>query len=176
MRYINLFLFYAILSKLPGPTAPLIGPFLEFLRYRCCKGIFKKCGEKVNVGTNARFGNGFDIEIGDYSGIGRDCKVPSNTKIGNFVMMGPNVTIHSANHKYDNLEIPMLQQGVIKYGSTIIEDDVWIGSHAIILPGLVIRKGSIIGTGSVVTKSFPEYSIIAGNPAKIIGSRLKNNA
>lgn len=176
MRYINLFLFYAILSKLPGPTAPVVGPFLEFLRYRCCKGIFKKCGEKVNVGTNARFGNGRNIEIGKLSSIGRNCKVPNNIIIGDFVMMGPNVTIHSANHKYDDLTVPMLYQGIITYEATIIEDDVWIGSHAIILPGLVIRKGTIIGTGSLVTKSFPEYSIIAGNPAKIIGSRLKNNA
>ena len=54
----------------------------------------------------------------------------------------------------------------------IIEDDVWIGTRAIILPGTRIGKGSIIGAGSVVTKDVPQYSIVGGNPARILKTRL----
>lgn len=175
MKYFKLLLFYALLSRLPGPTFPILGPFFEWIRYRNCRGIFKKCGEKVNIGPNAHFGKGFLIEIGDYSGIGKNCKVPDNIIIGNYVMMGPNVTIYDSKHNFSNIEIPMLQQGASREKPTLIEDDVWIGSHAIILPGRVIRKGTIIGAGSVVTKDFPPFSIIGGNPAKLIGSRINKS-
>lgn len=68
----------------------------------------------------------------------------------------------------------MRLQGKDKLRSISIEDDVWIGARAIILPGVTIAKGSIVGAGSVVTKSFPPYSVIAGNPARIVKSRLPN--
>ncbi len=171
MKFIRLVLYYLFFRNLPGPTFPYMGPFFEWLRYRLCRGIFKSCGKKVNIATNAKFGNGYKIEIGDYSGIGMNCKVPSDIFIGNYVMMGPNVTIYNAKHNYDRTDIPMLMQGVSISERTIIEDDVWIGGHVIILPGRIIKKGTIIGAGSVVTKDFPEYSIIGGNPAKLIGTR-----
>lgn len=53
----------------------------------------------------------------------------------------------------------------------MIEDDVWIGARAIILPGVKIGKGCIIGAGAVVTKSFDDYSVIGGNPAKLLKLR-----
>ena len=55
-----------------------------------------------------------------------------------------------------------------------IEDDVWIGSHVVILPGVKIREGSIIGAGSIITKSTKPYSISAGNPCKLIKMRFSN--
>ncbi len=175
MKTIRLFFFYAVLSHLPGPTFPILGSFFEWIRYVTCRRIFKKCGEKVNIGPGAHFGKGNGIEIGDYSSIARNCKVPKDIYIGNFVMMGPHVTIYNAKHNFDRTDIPMLKQGVSLAQRTIIEDDVWIGSHSIILPGRKISEGTIIGAGSVVTKDFPPYSIIGGNPAKLIGSRLKEN-
>ena len=57
------------------------------------------------------------------------------------------------------------------YPPVVIEDDVWIGGHVIINAGRRIRKGTIIAAGSVVTKDFPEYSIIGGNPVKLIKIR-----
>jgi maltose O-acetyltransferase len=87
-------------------------------------------------------------------------------------MMGPHVTINGANHNFERTDIPMRKQGVKKYPPVVIEDDVWIGSHVIIMPGLIIKKGTIIGAGAIVTKDFPAYSVIGGNPAKLIKSRL----
>lgn len=176
MRHFRLFLYYIFFRWLPGPTFPFIGFVFEWLRYRLCRGIFLSCGKKVNIATNARFGTGFGIEIGNYSGIGVNCKVPNNIYIGDYVMMGPNVTIYSAKHNHDRTDIPMLMQGSSTAKRTIIEDDVWIGSHVIILPGRTIRKGTIIGAGAVVTKDFPPYSIIGGNPAKLIKSRIEDRA
>ena len=86
-------------------------------------------------------------------------------QIGNNVAISENVTIRdSDNHKVSN-------SNIVK-APIIIEDDVWIGGHVIIMPGLTIKKGTIIGAGSIVTKNFPEYSIIGGNPAKFLKSRL----
>jgi len=60
--------------------------------------------------------------------------------------------------------------------SIVIEDNVWIAAHSIILPGARIGKGSIIAAGSVVFTEIPPYSIVAGNPARVIGNRQKNRA
>lgn len=68
----------------------------------------------------------------------------------------------------------MPQQGFKKYPPVVIEDDVWIGGHVMINVGRTIKKGIIIAAGSVVTKDFPEYSIIEGNPAKLIKSRIES--
>jgi maltose O-acetyltransferase len=65
----------------------------------------------------------------------------------------------------------MRQQGRADLKSVVIEDDVWIGTRAIILPGVTVHHGSIIAAGAVVTKDVPEYAIVGGNPAKVIKYR-----
>ncbi|WP_367392684.1 DapH/DapD/GlmU-related protein [Lewinella sp. LCG006] len=171
MRKFSLFLYYLILNKLPHSSVPLIGLPCERLKEFFAKRMFSYCGTNVNIGKGARFGNGKYIRIGNNSGIGMNAKVPNNIQIGEDVMMGPNVTIFGANHEFSRTDIPMRKQGMKTYPPVEIEDDVWIGSNVIIMPGLVIKKGTIIGAGAVVTKSFPAYSIIGGNPAKFIRSR-----
>lgn len=92
-------------------------------------------------------------------------------KIGKHVMMGPEVLIYTQNHDFSRTDIPMDQQGWSKERPVVIEDDVWIGSRVTILPGVIIGRGSIVGASAVVTKSFPPYSVIAGNPASVVKSR-----
>jgi maltose O-acetyltransferase len=172
IKILSLVLYYSFLIYLPTSSTPVIGKLIEKLRYFCCKIIFKKCGKNVNIEKGAYFGNGFNIEIGDNSGIGKKAKVPANIIIGKNVMMGNNITIFSASHRIDRTDIPMIKQGSIKYPAIIIEDDVWIGQGVIIMPKVSkIASGTVIGAGSVVTKEFPEYSIIGGNPAKLIKLR-----
>lgn len=141
-------------------------------RYICCKHIFRRCGKNVNVERGAIFGSGRDIEIGDNSGLGINCCIPSNTIIGNDVMMGPNCYILPHNHAFDRTDIPMWKQGLTEKKQTVIEDDCWIGRNVTMTPGRTIKKGSIIAACAVLTKDFPEYSIVGGNPAKLIKSRL----
>ena len=87
------------------------------------------------------------------------------------VMMGPNVSIYTSNHKFDRTDIPMIKQGNSETKPVIIENDVWIGANVIILPGVTIHEGSIIAAGAVVTKDVECYTIVAGNPAKVIKKR-----
>lgn len=65
-------------------------------------------------------------------------------------------------------------EDIFSKGNIIIGDDVWIGSNSVILSGVTIGRGSIIGAGSVVTMNIPNYSIVAGNPARVIKSRFSN--
>ena len=65
----------------------------------------------------------------------------------------------------------MATQGFSDLAPVIIEDDVWIGARAIILPGVIIGKGSVIGAGAVVAKSIPPYSVAVGNPARVVKTR-----
>lgn len=162
---------YLIRSVFPSSTDPVLGSFSKKLRGYCGKILFESCGKNINIEKGAFFASGRNIKIGDNSGLGINCKVPNNIKIGKNVMMGPNVTIYYSNHKFDRTDIPMNQQGFDQPNQTIIDDDVWIGSHVIMTPGRHIKKGTIIGAGSIVTKDFPEYSIIGGNPAKLIKLR-----
>ena len=78
------------------------------------KQILHKCGKIATVDTHAYFGNGRDVEIGDGSGIGAYNHLPNNIKIGNDVMMGPDIYIVSNNHSFDRIDIPMNKQGIIK--------------------------------------------------------------
>ena len=125
----------------------------------------------MNIEHGAKFGNGAEIIIGDFSGIGADCQVPNSIKIGRYVMMGPDVLILGRNHEFADIQKPMMFQGDRISPPVVIEDDVWIGARAIIMPGVHIGKGSIVGAGAVVTKNIDPYQICAGNPARVIRSR-----
>lgn len=174
-QLICLAFYYGILYYLPSNGTP-IGKILHLksLRYHVCKHIFKSCGKNVNIEGHAFFASGHGLEIGDNSGLGIHCVVPGNIKIGKDVMMGPNVFIHGQNHCHDRIDIPMTKQGV--YGRdkrTIIEDDVWIGQNVTFTVGRHVAKGIVIGTCTLLCKDFPEYSIVGGNPSRLIKSRIK---
>lgn len=127
----------------------------------------------MNVERRANFGCGFGVIIGDNSGIGINCTVPSDIQIGKDVMMGPNCHILALNHEFSRTDIPMRLQGSQPVRKTIIGDDVWIGREVLFTPGRIVGTGSIIAARCVLCKDFPEYSIIGGNPSVLIRSRLQ---
>lgn len=142
------------------------------IRRWICKHIFEYCGDNVNIERGARFGAGTKIRIGNNSGIGINCMIPNGSVIGKDVMMGPNCYIHERNHAFDRTDIPMMKQGFSPGKPVVIDDDVWIGRDVTIMVGRHIAKGSIVAANCVLTKDFPEYSIIGGNPSKLIRSRI----
>lgn len=144
----------------------------KWLRYQCVRRLFKECGKNVNVERKASFGSGSLVCIGDNSGLGINSRIPNGSIIGKNVMMAPNVYIHSLNHKYDRIDIPMCQQGVTESLPVVIGDDVWIGRDVTIMRGRTISDGTIVAANSVLTKDFPPYSIVGGNPARLIKNRL----
>ena len=85
--------------------------------------------------------------------------------IGNHVMIAPNVTITTTGHPIDPIQ---RRDGSQFSKSVMIEDDVWIGANVVILPGVTIKKGAVIGAGSVVTKDIPEYVVAYGVPCKVV--------
>lgn len=167
-------LYYGIFRYLPASYNKVLGKMSRLLRYWACRHIFEYCGKNVNVEKGAWFGRGTRIRIGDNSGMGINSVIPDGSIIGKDVMMAPNCYIHSRNHAFGRTDIPMIQQGFSEGKPIVIEDDVWIGRDVTIMIGRHIAKGSIIAANSVLTKDFPEYSIVGGNPAQLIRSRLAN--
>ena len=139
------------------------------IRAFCTKLIIKHCGFNVNIQRGANFSD--DLSIGDYSGIGVNCKLQPGVSIGDNVMMGPECLFFTSNHRIEATDIPMNKQGYDGIKPIIIGNDVWIGARVIILPGVHIGDGAVIGAGSVVTHDVDSYTVVAGNPAKLIRKR-----
>jgi len=173
--------FYSIPYHLIGWLLPDSYYYLRLFgrRYHIKLGLYVRrflanhmiddCGKNINIERGAKFNR--NISIGDNSGIGYKSSVAPYTKIGDNVMMGPEVIMYSSNHNIDRIDIPMCQQGFKDIEPIIIGNDVWIGRRVIILPGVTIGDGCVIGAGAVVAKSIPPYSIAVGNPAKVIKNR-----
>lgn len=158
-------LYYGFARYLPS------GKFGRKVRYSICRHIFFKCGKHVNIERLAFFASGSRLVIGDNSGLGINCYVPADLEVGANVMMGPNCYIFGANHEFCRTDIPMIQQGFRSPLKTVIEDDVWIGRDVLMTPGRTIKAGTIVAARTVLCKDFPEYSIIGGNPSKLIRKR-----
>jgi maltose O-acetyltransferase len=132
------------------------------------KFYFRKCGWGICIDKYANFQGKKNITIGD------DCVInsfvhiwagPSGLVIGDRVMIASHTAITTLTHNYYDEDIrfaPAIDKKIL------IGDDVWIGSHAVIMPGISIGKGAVIGAGSVVTKDVKEHTIVAGVPAKLI--------
>lgn len=172
IRIFCLIIYYGFARYLPCSDSKF-GRWSRPLRRWSASSLFKYAGENINIEKGAYFGDGSEIEIGDNSGIGINCRLSGPVKIGSNVMMGPEVIILTQSHKHDRTDIPMIKQGKTTVKPVTIRDDVWIGTRAIILPGVSVGKGAIIGAGAVVTKNIPEFVVVGGNPAKIIKYRTK---
>lgn len=89
-------------------------------------------------------------------------------EIGENVLIAGRVYISDHNHRFSEIDKPILAQGIEAGGKVVIEENAWLGEGCVILPGVTVGKNSIIGSNAVVTKDVPPYSIAVGIPAKII--------
>ena len=161
-----------VLYKITAQWLPISqhSSFAKKMRGFWAKRVAAKFGQNVNIERNAVFGP--LLEIGDNSGVGIDCEVYGPVKIGDNVMMGPEVVIYTSGHRHDRIDIPMIAQGNDDVKPVSIGNDVWIGRRAMIMPGVTVGNGVIIGAGAVVTKDIPDYSIVGGVPARVVKSRI----
>ncbi|NLE45899.1 MAG: acetyltransferase [Chloroflexi bacterium] len=169
--------YYGVARSLPPSYAfSFLGRLSKRCRAFACRQFFHATGHNVNIEHGAYFGSGLLVEIGDNSGIGVDCHVPADIRIGHDVMMGPEVLIIGSKqrHRFDDTGMPMRLQGYETASPVVIEDDVWLGARVIVLPGVRIGSGAVIGAGAVVTKDVPAFAVCAGNPARII--RFRNDS
>lgn len=110
--------------------------------------------------------------------IGSDCSIgvynfldgSGILQIGDWVHIGPHVSIFTSNFRYQDLNIPIRRQG-LEYKPVVIEENVWIGTHASILAGVTIGTGAVIAAGAVVTRDVEPNSVMAGIPAREIKNR-----
>lgn len=163
-------LYYSFAFYLPGPQMPF-GSFCHWVRARLARCMLRSCGVGIRIAPGANFASGSLVSLGCNSNLSRNCWILGDVTIGNDVMMAPDVTILALNHTFENINKTMICQGQQAMKPVIIGNDVWIGTRAIILPGVSIGDHVIIGAGSVVTKSVPDWAIVGGNPAKIIKMR-----
>ena len=114
----------------------------------------------LTIGSNTVINSGTVI----YTGHG--------VSIGANVAIAANCTLAPTNHEYRDRNTNINDQGFMESrGGIVIEDDVWIGANVVLLDGAVVRRGAVIGAGSVVRHELPAYSINVGVPAKTIGYR-----
>ncbi len=141
-------------------------------------------GKNFHAGRNVFIWAKESVVIGDNFYIGRYSQIETNVKIGNNVLIGNNVAfVGKYDHNYLQVGMPVRFSSQIRdkdYGwkgldsKIIIEDDVWIGYGAIIMSDIKIGMGSVVAAGSVITKDVKPYTIVAGNPAKMIKMRFND--
>ena len=144
-----------------------IHSFRKFVYYLA--GI--RIGSGSTIHTGARFYDPKHISIGDDSIIGEEVVFDGRNKIsiGNHVDVASQVMIYNSQHNIHSEDFEA------QSGPVVIEDYVFIGPRAIILPGVTVGKGAIVGAGAVVTKDVAPFTIVGGVPAQVIGERKNKN-
>lgn len=141
------------------------------------RGTSIQIGEKVVIDSFVKVkpaGGVGDVKIGARSVINSGCVLYTGNgiTIGENVAIAANCTFAPVNHAFMNKNVPINQQGFLpSKGGILIEDDVWIGANCVILDGAILRRGCVIGAGSLVRTEVEAYSINVGNPLKLIGWR-----
>ena len=111
-----LLLFYGFANHLPDSYTMVVGKLSNAIRVFICRHIFKKCGKVSTINRNIYFGNGKEVEIDDFSGIGANSVIPKDIKIGKYVMMGPDCYCVSHGHQTSDPDTPMCFQGAVSGG------------------------------------------------------------
>ena len=155
---------FKICGEIPGNMGVVVR------RALLCKE-FEACGENVMILEGLVVDNPQGLSIGSNFACNRGCHFNAGGKIsiGNDVLIGPGVKIWSVNHNFADVDTPVIQQGYTR-GQVTIEDGVWIGANVCVLPGVTIGAKSVVGAATVLTKSVPPFSLVVGNPGRVLRS------
>ena len=161
--------FYRRIGLIVGANVRLsVGSLIDVWR----KDIYLSIGENVFVGEHTVISGG--VKIGKNTSINSNVSIcaspPTVIHIGADCLIGQNVVIRADDHRFDDPEQLIRLQGKIG-AEIIIEENCWLGANSIVLKGVHLGAHSVVGAGAVVTKSFPAYSVIAGNPAELMKIR-----
>ena len=120
--------------------------------------VLSEIGEGIEIGDDTYVGPGSFLGAGGGIAIGKRC------------LLGASVDLLAENHRCEDPERPIREQGVSRRGIAV-GDDVWIGNKAVVLDGVRIGEGAVIGAASVVTRDVPSFAVVAGNPARLLRTR-----
>ena len=136
-------------------------------RQTMLRQLLGQIGENVIIETPFYCVYGRNIYVGDHVFLNVLCTILdcNEVRIGNHVMIGPGVQIYTAAHL---LEAEPRIQGLEVARPIAIEDNVWLGGSAVLLPGVRIGRNAVVGAGAVVSRSVPANTVVAGNPARVI--------
>jgi acetyltransferase-like isoleucine patch superfamily enzyme len=183
-------IFYRLILQMDGLVAIEPNVRLRFANYiRLARGVYLDEGvylhalpRGIAIGENTYVMNHAELHVYNFRDlphagitIGKNCLISEFTvirgqggvTIGDNVYTSPFVQIVAVNHVYDDPHRPIIEQGITAQG-IVIEDDVWIGSSAIILDGVRVGKGAVVAAGAVVSRDVPPHTVVAGIPAKVI--------
>jgi len=177
----------ALVGCLPGNTGGALRRSWYSRRFRSCGSV--NIGQAcefispdsisfhghASIGRNCFFtADGGSIEIGDQTAfnvnVHLNASIGGKVRIGENCLIGPNVVMRTANHRFQDITRPIRLQGHA-IGDIIIEDDVWIGANVTIVGNVKIQHGAVIGAGTVVTKDVPPMAIVVGFAARTVRFR-----
>ena len=157
------------LKRLPDRFAAAVETWLAASRDRRLKSAMSQCGKNVRIYPPVVFYGPEALDIGDDTSVAPFVHIwcGGRVVIGARCMIGSHGAISSLTHDYNQPEM----WKTIVARPVVIEDDVWIGAHAAILPGVTIGRGAVVGAGAVVTADVPPGAIVVGAPAREMARR-----
>lgn len=157
---------YWFISQFPGATG-------NMLRSRYLGPRMKRAGSGLQIHAGSRFRSIENLEVGQNVTIGFDTflQAKGGLTLGDNVMLAPGVKIWTSNHNVNDPEVPVRAQGHTN-AAVVLEEDVFVASNAFILPGTTLSRGCVVSAGAVVSgKTYRPYTILGGNPARVMGYR-----
>lgn len=144
----------------------------NFLKIKRLKGRLKDYGEQIELSPSSTIFFPENVEIGSFVYLGPRARIDARGGliIKSGTIIGPEIKIHTANHVYREADF-LPYDSRLELKSVMIGENVWIGGNVILVPGACIGEGCIIGAGSVVSGVIPPYSVVVGNPAKVVKTR-----
>jgi maltose O-acetyltransferase len=169
-RTLALIAYYGLAQFVPTWPRPVAR--IGFATRRALAGVlFDECGPGLNLHARVSFGSGRQIHASNNVGIGQGTVFNGRGDVflGPHLTMGPRCTFITGDHEVRSRR-PLREQESFQRPIRVGED-VYLGAHVILLPGVTIGDGAVVGAGSVVSRDVEPYTIVAGNPIKVIGAR-----
>jgi maltose O-acetyltransferase len=168
-RTLCLFAYYGFAKHLPDSSFPG-GELFTRLRAFLCSQFIASAGKDIHVRSGAFLADGRHLYMADRSSIGPGCRI-YGARLGYGVVIGPHCVFFKENRGADDLSKPVGAHETTPINLPVVEDWAWVGERALVLQGRTIGRGAIVGAGAVVTRDVAPFTIVGGNPARVIGHR-----
>jgi acetyltransferase-like isoleucine patch superfamily enzyme len=158
----------------PDMLSTYIKFYIPSLQKKICKDKFLYFGENAEFRIGAYAVCCSNIKIGNNVVIRPNSVLIATEKgkieIENNVLIGTGVHIYVSNHEFTDINKPIYDQGHSLEKNVLLKEGCWIGANVIILPGVSIGRNAVVGAGSIVTRDVEDFTVVAGNPARLIKS------